>query len=61
VAFENVGWLVSREEDVDPHTEGRPRRRYYRLTPAGVTAARQALVASEQRRRRAETREGLAW
>ena len=25
VAFENAGWLRSREEDVDPHREGRPR------------------------------------
>nr|WP_239080397.1 hypothetical protein [Actinoplanes brasiliensis] len=28
MAFESAGWLVSREEDADPHTEGRPRRRY---------------------------------
>ena len=26
VAFENAGWLRSREEDVDPHREGRRRR-----------------------------------
>src|SRR5690242_17906733 len=40
VAFENAGWLRSREEDeVDPHLEGRPRRRYYRLTPDGLSAA----------------------
>src|SRR5690349_11078792 len=50
VAFETVGWLVSREEDVDAHTAGRPRRRYYRLTGAGVTAARDAVAAAEKRR-----------
>lgn len=50
VAFETVGWLVSREEDVDVHAAGRPRRRYYRLTAAGATAARDALAAAEQRR-----------
>jgi PadR family transcriptional regulator, regulatory protein PadR len=32
VAFEGVGRLSSREEDVDVHAEGRPRRRYYKLT-----------------------------
>ncbi|GLZ02262.1 helix-turn-helix transcriptional regulator [Actinoplanes sp. NBRC 103695] len=61
VAFENAGWLVSREEDADPHTTGRPRRRYYRLTPTGVSAARRAQAASEQRRRPAGAREGVAW
>ncbi len=62
VAFESAEWLVSRVEEVDPHTEGRPRRRYYRLTPTGVAAARAAQAASAQRRsRHAGTREGLAW
>jgi PadR family transcriptional regulator PadR len=36
VAFENAGWLDSRAEDIDVHAEGRPRRRYYQLTPAGA-------------------------
>lgn len=44
VAFEGAGWLSSREEDEpDAHAEGRPRRRYYRLTAAGVAAARASL------------------
>ena len=44
VAFEGAGWLSSREEDeVEAHTEGRPRRRYYRLTGAGIEAARSSL------------------
>jgi len=59
VAFENAGWLRSREEDVDPHREGRPRRRYYLLTPAGTGAAREAL-AGTGRRRGTATRK-LAW
>jgi PadR family transcriptional regulator PadR len=42
--FENLGWLESRWEQVDPHREGRPRRRYYRLSPEGVTLARDALA-----------------
>jgi PadR family transcriptional regulator, regulatory protein PadR len=50
VAFENAGWLRSWEEEVDPHLEGRPRRRYYRLTADGVSAARDALAATGRRR-----------
>jgi len=50
VAFEGVGWLTSREEEIDVHAVGRPRRRYYLLTAAGVTAAREALSAAAQRR-----------
>jgi DNA-binding PadR family transcriptional regulator len=41
--LEGVGWLTSRWEDVDPQAEGRPARRYYRLTADGVQAARAAL------------------
>jgi DNA-binding PadR family transcriptional regulator len=61
VAFENAGWLTSRDDDIDPRTEGRPRRRYYLLTGEGVTAAREwATVA--QRRRSVRTAPGrLAW
>ena len=42
--LEGVGWLASRWEDVDPSAEGRPPRRYYRLTADGVVAARAALT-----------------
>jgi DNA-binding PadR family transcriptional regulator len=44
--LEGVGWLTSRWEDVDPQTEGRPARRYYRLTGDGVLAARAALAGA---------------
>ena len=50
--FEGMGWLTSRWEEVDPSTEGRPARRYYRLTADGVEAARQALAGAYQARRR---------
>ncbi|MFI7603276.1 PadR family transcriptional regulator [Actinoplanes sp. NPDC049681] len=56
VAFETVGWVSSREEDVDAHAVGRPRRRYYRLTPTGVTAAREAVAARRQRAARGLSR-----
>ncbi|MDN3352305.1 helix-turn-helix transcriptional regulator [Actinomadura sp. DC4] len=42
--LEGIGWLESRWEDTDPHNEGRPRRRYYRLTPDGVEHSRFALA-----------------
>jgi PadR family transcriptional regulator PadR len=41
--FETLGWLESRWEDVSPQEEGRPRRRYYRLTHDGAECARTAL------------------
>lgn len=50
VAFENAGWLSSRTEEIDVHAEGRPRRRYYRLTSAGADAARVAVAKASQRR-----------
>jgi PadR family transcriptional regulator, regulatory protein PadR len=42
--LETVGWLESRWEEIDPRTEGRPARRYYRLTPDGMELARSALA-----------------
>ncbi|MFI6182503.1 PadR family transcriptional regulator [Nonomuraea sp. NPDC051191] len=42
--FEGIGWLESRFEDVDPHEAGRPRRRYYRMTPDGAEQARLQLA-----------------
>ena len=38
------GWLTSRWEDIDPETEGRPRRRYYKMTEDGAESARIALA-----------------
>jgi DNA-binding PadR family transcriptional regulator len=42
--LETVGWLTSRWEDIDPRTQGRPARRYYRLTPEGLELARATLA-----------------
>jgi DNA-binding PadR family transcriptional regulator len=41
--LEGFGWLESHWEDTDPSVQGRPRRRYYRLTRAGAERARHAL------------------
>jgi PadR family transcriptional regulator PadR len=46
--FENEGWVTSRWEDIDPHAEKRPARRYYRLTAAGATQASAALAAARR-------------
>jgi PadR family transcriptional regulator, regulatory protein PadR len=50
--LENLGWIESRWEDIDPRAEGRPARRYYRFTSSGVESARAALASSYQSRRR---------
>ena len=42
--LEGLGWLESRWEDAVPEQEGRPRRRYYRLTKDGAERARIALA-----------------
>jgi len=41
--LEKIGWLESHWEDIDPARAGRPRRRYYRLSPDGAEQARVAL------------------
>ena len=44
--LEGVRWIESRWESIDPREEGRPARRYYRLTASGVELARQALAGA---------------
>ena len=61
--LEACGWLESRWEDLDPHAAGRPRRRYYRLSPHGVVGAaravnRRASAARAQRLPRGVVAEG---
>ncbi len=42
--LEQTGWLESDFETADPSVEKRPRRRLYRLTGVGETAARQRAI-----------------
>jgi PadR family transcriptional regulator PadR len=42
--LEKAEWLESRWEETDPREEGRPRRRYYWLSPDGAIRARAALA-----------------
>jgi DNA-binding MarR family transcriptional regulator len=46
--LEAEGWVASHKEDIDPHAEGRPARRYYGLTAKGATAASAALAAARR-------------
>ena len=47
--LQRAGWVEARWEDVDPASAGRPARRYYRLTPDGVVAARTAVAELRER------------
>ena len=47
--LEQMGWVVSDWEQVDEHEVGRPRRRYYQLTPDGAEGAEQVLAATLKR------------
>jgi PadR family transcriptional regulator PadR len=51
--LETLGWVESRWEQIDPHKEGRPARRYYRLTKDGQDAAPSALARAYRPRRAA--------
>jgi PadR family transcriptional regulator len=44
--LDGLGCLLSRWEDHDPHEQGRPRRRYYRLTTDGAEQARAAMAGA---------------
>jgi PadR family transcriptional regulator PadR len=48
VRLERAGWLEAHWEQIDPVTEGRPARRYYRLSAHGVTAGRHELALLRQ-------------
>ncbi len=43
--LESAGWFVSRWEGIDPAAAGRPRRRFYRLTPTGLQQASTVLAS----------------
>jgi PadR family transcriptional regulator, regulatory protein PadR len=46
--LEHEGWVTSRWEDVDPRTEKRPARRYYRLAAGGAVQASAALAGARR-------------
>jgi PadR family transcriptional regulator, regulatory protein PadR len=42
--LEQAGWIESQWESIEPAVEGRPARKYYRITPTGISSARSALA-----------------
>ena len=48
VRLERAGWVASRWEEADPAAEGRPTRRYYRLTGEGAVQARREVALMRQ-------------
>lgn len=42
--FERLHWIEGYDEVIDEHTEGRPKRRLYRLTGLGEREARKAVA-----------------
>jgi PadR family transcriptional regulator PadR len=53
VRLERAGWVQSRWEEADPVAEGRPQRRYYRLTADGAVEARREVALMQQQMARA--------
>jgi PadR family transcriptional regulator PadR len=47
--LENAEWLESWWEEADPREQGRPRRRYYRLSEDGAVQARTALARAAEK------------
>jgi DNA-binding PadR family transcriptional regulator len=47
--FDSAGWLTSEWENVDPKEVGRPRKRFYCLTPTGRAHASAALASVSSR------------
>ncbi len=60
--LEQLGWVESNWEDPRDHVaEGRPRRRYYRLTDDGAGQARDALARVDRARRQPRFGLGVTW
>jgi DNA-binding PadR family transcriptional regulator len=55
-----AGWVAARAEAVNPEVEGRPRRRYYQITPAGAAAVSEATEREEARARALGSGNGTA-
>ena len=45
--LEGMGWLESSWEQIDARKEGRPRRRYYRLSESGSLRAQAAVARAD--------------
>jgi PadR family transcriptional regulator PadR len=47
IRYRNAGWLEDRWEDKTPVELGRPKRRFYRLMPAGQRAFDRGLIKAQ--------------
>jgi PadR family transcriptional regulator PadR len=47
--LEEAGWLEGERETINPQAEGRPPRKYYRLTAEGTSEARKAVARGSAR------------
>lgn len=47
--LEEAGWLEGERETINPQAEGRPPRKYYRLTVEGASEARKAVARGSAR------------
>ncbi len=60
--LEQLGWAASDWEDPAQHVaEGRPRRRYYKLTDEGAEQARDALARAYRPRKQPSPGFGIPW
>jgi PadR family transcriptional regulator, regulatory protein PadR len=60
--LEGLGWVASNWEDPSEHVaEGRPRRRYYRLTDEGAEQARYALARASSAGKQPRASVGVLW
>ena len=58
--LQRAGWVVAEWEEIDAAAASRPARRYYRLTPDGLAAARLELAELYQQLHQARTGTGRA-
>jgi len=49
--LEQAGWIAGGKEDIDPKTEGRPPRRFYRINGTAARVAHNQLAALSERYR----------
>lgn len=49
IRLERAGWIIGDREEIDSSAEGRPPRRYFRLTAEGYPAAQQRVSQLHER------------
>src|SRR5215472_8693751 len=57
--LERAGWLIRETDDIDPTREGRPARKYYKISAEGERLARRSLATLSAELRPPSARPGL--